>query len=91
MINYGHYFRRFWLLAMCTLLFGATADFPKFEMEEYEEALIEEKFFFETPDLIPVPRVAERLYGEGEQQRFPVVRIEGGLIVLGERDRVNLP
>lgn len=54
---------------------GAAGDFPEFEMEEYEEALIEEEYFFERPDLIPVPRVSDRLYGEGELDRFPVVNI----------------
>ena len=54
---------------------GAAGDFPEFQMQEYEEALIEEKYFFEEPDIIGVPKVAERLYGEGELSRFPVVGI----------------
>jgi hemolysin activation/secretion protein len=57
------------------LLMGAVGDFPNFEMEEYEEALIEKVNVFDTPETIPVPRVAERLYGENELKRFPVVKI----------------
>lgn len=70
--------RQLCLLSVCWLIVGA-AEFPEFRMEEYEEALIEEKYFFEEPDIIPVPRVRDRLYGEGELARFPVVdvRIEG--------------
>ena len=61
------------------VLLGAAADFPDFRMDEYEEVLITDKFSFDEPDSIPVPRVSERLYGEGEQDRFPVreVKIEG--------------
>ena len=63
-------------VVLCTgLLMGAAGDFPEFQMQEYEEALIEEKYFFEEPDIIGVPKVAERLYGEGELSRFPVVGI----------------
>lgn len=63
------------MFALSPLAKGAAGDFPSFQMEEYEEALIEEKYFFEAPDFIPVPNVAERLYGEGELDRFPVVGI----------------
>ncbi len=63
------------LLCSSGLLLGAAGDFPDFQMEEYEEALTEEEFFFEEPDLIPVPRVKDRLYGEGELSRFPVVDV----------------
>lgn len=70
---------RLWVLLSASLLMGAAGDFPEFEMEEYEEALIEEEYFFERPEFIPVPKVADRLYGEGELDRFPVVdiKIEG--------------
>ncbi|MBO6558229.1 MAG: ShlB/FhaC/HecB family hemolysin secretion/activation protein [Pseudomonadales bacterium] len=64
------------LLVLSTgLLMGAAGDFPEFQMEEYEEALNEEEYFFEEPELIPVPRVSDRLYGEGELNRFPVVGV----------------
>lgn len=75
-INYCPRFYRFaFVILLGPLLMGASADFPKFQMEEYEEALIEEQYFFEAPDLIPVPTVSKRLYGEGELDRFPVVGI----------------
>lgn len=75
MKTYGCFVNKLVVLVSCGLLMGAAGDFPEFQMEEYEEALNEEKYFFEAPDLIPVPRVSERLYGEGELDRFPVVSI----------------
>ena len=57
------------------LLMGAASDFPEFRMDEYEEVLLRDQFTFEEPGAIPVPRVSERLYGEGEQERFPVERV----------------
>jgi hemolysin activation/secretion protein len=66
---------RLFVVLCAGLLMGAAGDFPEFQMQEYEEALIEEKYFFEEPDIIGVPKVAERLYGEGELSRFPVVGI----------------
>ena len=67
------------VMASTWFLLGAAADFPDFRMDEYEEVLITDKFSFDEPDSISVPRVSERLYGEGEQDRFPVreVKIEG--------------
>ena len=66
---------RLFVVLCAGLLMGAAGDFPEFQMQEYEEALIEDKYFFEEPDIIGVPRVADRLYGEGELSRFPVVGV----------------
>ena len=74
------YLCRISLILSLVLLMGAAADFPEFRMDEYEQVLLRDQFNFEEPESIPVPRVSERLYGEGEQEeRFPVesVVIEG--------------
>ncbi len=64
------------LIISCFWLLGAAqGNFPEFQMQEYEEALDDDDFFVEVPSSIDVPRVAERLYGEGEQQRLPVEQI----------------
>lgn len=67
------------LLGFLSFLMGAAADFPEFRMEEYEEILLKDTFTFEEPDVVDVPRVSERLYGEEEQPRLPVedIIIEG--------------
>lgn len=56
--------------------FAQQGEFPEFQMEEYEQYVTEERFVFEEPEQIDVPKVAERLYGEGELDRFPVIRVE---------------
>jgi len=55
----------------------ALGELPKFEMEEYENALDISDFFdpISEPEEIDVPRVSERLYGEDELQRLPVNRL----------------
>lgn len=78
---------RMLLLFSSLFLLGAAGDFPDFQMEEYEEALIEDRFSFEEPSSIPVPRVSERLYGETEQARFPVERVViEGVVPFPQRD-----
>ncbi len=72
---YSNLMKRFAIVVSCVLLMGAADDFPDFRMDEYEEALDDEEFFVPVPDTIDVPRVAERLYGEGELERLPVEQI----------------
>lgn len=63
-------------LVVCSLLLmGAQGEFPDFRMPEYEQYVTEDRFVFEEPSEIDVPRVSERLYGEGELDRFPVVGV----------------
>jgi hemolysin activation/secretion protein len=63
------------IVLSCCFLLGAVDDFPDFQMEEYEEVLLRDTFEFDERENIDVPRVSDRLYGEGEQQRFPVENI----------------
>jgi hemolysin activation/secretion protein len=65
------------VLAGCFCCMGA-AEFPPFQMDEYENQRDIEEFFqgeIQAPDEIDVPRVSERLYGEEGLQRLPVNRI----------------
>ena len=78
-MNNTYILKRLWIVVSCALLLGASADFPEFQMEEYEEALEDDDFFVPIPEFIDVPRVSGRLDGVVVQERLPVeaIVIEG--------------
>ena len=64
------------LLIFCGLLVVGAAEFPQFRMKELEFVTrVIDKDLFKEPETIDIPRVSDRLYGEGEQERLPVDRI----------------
>jgi hemolysin activation/secretion protein len=71
--RFNHVVKYLLVLAALLLCLGA-AEFPPFNMSEFEQARSKKDAFSasDVPEVIPVPRVSQRIYGSEEQTKFPV-------------------